>query len=166
MTVLDYERPERQSTSFASLLGCFGWAIFLGMSWTWCIGMFLPVLLVRDYGEWGWIVFAIPNVIGAVAVGFLNRTAEQSRATVVAHRSMMVAFSAVTATFQIFFAWWIFTRISPDPPDFIKAMFAFVFFGVAFPLGKNISLGTIVATFVLLVSIGCIIQLHRTGQLG
>ena len=23
-----------------------GWAIFLGMSWTWCIGMFLPVLLV------------------------------------------------------------------------------------------------------------------------
>ncbi|HTL30770.1 MAG TPA: hypothetical protein VL282_16180, partial [Tepidisphaeraceae bacterium] len=35
-----------------------GWAIYLGMSWTWCIGMFLPVLLVRDYGFWGWLVFA------------------------------------------------------------------------------------------------------------
>src|SRR4051812_22981962 len=41
------------------------WAIFLGVSWTWVIGMFLPVLLVRDYGLLGWVVFAIPNVIGA-----------------------------------------------------------------------------------------------------
>ena len=44
------------------------WALFLGVSWTWVIGMFLPVLLVRDYGMLGWIVFAVPNVVGAAAM--------------------------------------------------------------------------------------------------
>ena len=31
-----------------------GLAIYLGISWTWCIGMFLPVLLGADYGFWAW----------------------------------------------------------------------------------------------------------------
>ena len=43
------------------------WAIYLGASWTWCIGMFLPVLLVREYGAWAWVVFAVPNVISCAA---------------------------------------------------------------------------------------------------
>jgi hypothetical protein len=47
-----------------------GWANYLGMSWTWCIGMFLPVLLVRDYGIGAWWIFAIPNVVGAAAMGW------------------------------------------------------------------------------------------------
>ena len=42
----------------------FLWAFFLACSWTWCVGMFLPVLLVRNWGIWGWVVFAVPNVIG------------------------------------------------------------------------------------------------------
>lgn len=29
------------------------WALFLASSWTWCIGMFLPVLLMRDAGWMG-----------------------------------------------------------------------------------------------------------------
>ena len=32
------------------------WAVYLGVSWTWCIGMFLPVLIMRDYGIAGWLV--------------------------------------------------------------------------------------------------------------
>ena len=40
------------------------WGIFLGVSWTWCIGMFLPVLLLRDLGPGAFVVFAVPNVIG------------------------------------------------------------------------------------------------------
>ena len=55
-----------------------GWAAYLACSWTWCIGMFLPVLLVRDYGVWGWIVFAVPNVLGAAAMGWVLRSAEVS----------------------------------------------------------------------------------------
>lgn len=48
-----------------------GWAAYLACSWTWCIGMFLPVLLVRDYGVWGFVVFAVPNVVGAGAMGWV-----------------------------------------------------------------------------------------------
>src|SRR5437016_4359730 len=84
------------------------WAIYLAMSWTWCIGIFLPVLLVRDFGIWGWIVFAIPNVLGAAAVGWIYRSAEQSRQTLEAHATAITAFSLVTASFQIFFAMWAF----------------------------------------------------------
>ena len=47
------------------------WACFLGCSWTWVIGMFFPVLLLRDYGFMGWVVFAIPNVVGAAAMGWV-----------------------------------------------------------------------------------------------
>ncbi|MDB5302268.1 MAG: hypothetical protein JWO87_3931, partial [Phycisphaerales bacterium] len=50
-----------------SRLFALGWGAFLACSWTWCIGMFLPVLLVRDFGEMGWLVFAAPNVVGAAA---------------------------------------------------------------------------------------------------
>lgn len=85
-----------------------GWAVFLASSWTWCIGMFLPVLLVRDYGIWGWVVFAIPNVIGAAAMGWTVRDAEASRRLVAAHRPAVVAFAIVTIAFQVFFGAWYF----------------------------------------------------------
>jgi hypothetical protein len=161
MTVLNYEPATQNGSGLARVLRILGWAIFLGMSWTWCIGMFLPVLLVRDYGIWGWIVFAIPNVIGAVAVGFINRTAEQSRETVIAHRPMMLVFSAVTATFQIFFAWWMFDQISSVPRLYLIVMFAFALIAVALPLSRSPSIGTVVATLVFLVSIICIIAYGR-----
>ena len=61
------------------------WAIYLASSWTWCIGMFLPVLLVRDYGIWGWIVFAVPNVLGAAAMGWVLRSRSSSRHILIAH---------------------------------------------------------------------------------
>ena len=73
-----------------------GWACYLGSSWTWVIGMFLPVLLVRDYGVAGWWAFAIPNVIGAAAVGFIWKSATASRRAVRDHRVAMVMFSLVT----------------------------------------------------------------------
>jgi hypothetical protein len=81
-----------------------GWAAFLGASWTWCIGMFLPVLLVRDYGLWGWVVFAVPNVLGAAAMGWLIRSPEGSREITSAHREACRLFSAVTIAFHLYFA--------------------------------------------------------------
>ena len=84
------------------------WAVFLASSWTWCIGMYLPVLLVRDYGIWGWVVFAIPNVIGAAAMGWTVRDADASRQLVGAHRMAMSAFAVVTVAFQLFFGAWFF----------------------------------------------------------
>lgn len=83
-----------------------GWAIFLGMSWTWCIGMFLPVILVREFGNLGWLVFAIPNVIGAAAMGWVITSPQASLALVQRHRGACVAFSLITIAFHLFFAEW------------------------------------------------------------
>src|SRR5688572_14414344 len=88
-----------------------GWAIFLGMSWTWCIGMFLPVLLVRDYGIWGWVVFAIPNVIGAAAMGWTVRDRDQSVRQTQAHAVAMTMFSIVTIVFQFYFGAWYLSEL-------------------------------------------------------
>jgi len=67
--------------------------------------MFLPVLLMRDYGLWGFVVFAVPNVIGAGAMGWVLRNREQSLRVLTAHKLMVSSFSAVTAAFHI----WLFT---------------------------------------------------------
>ena len=83
------------------------WAVYLGTSWTWCIGMFLPVILVREMGLWGWIVFAIPNVVGAAAMGWVLRTADASERLVRDHRPACIAFSAVTVAFHVFFLGWL-----------------------------------------------------------
>jgi hypothetical protein len=87
------------------------WAVFLGASWTWVIGMFLPVLLVRDYGVWGWIVFALPNVLGAAAMGWALRDADASGAFVRRHAPACYAFSLVTVAFHVCFAMWMINRL-------------------------------------------------------
>jgi hypothetical protein len=88
------------------------WAVFLATSWTWCIGMFLPVLLIHDFGFAGWLVFAIPNVIGAAAMGWIIRSQEQSRQMVRDHRAASVAFSLVTILFHLFFVAWVLVQLT------------------------------------------------------
>ncbi|MGN6627890.1 MAG: hypothetical protein ACTHLN_14830 [Tepidisphaeraceae bacterium] len=87
------------------------WAGYLGASWTWCIGMFLPVLLVRDYGPWAWVVFALPNCIGAAAMGWVMHSREQSERYTERHAFACQLFSLVTIAFQLFFAMWMFPRL-------------------------------------------------------
>jgi len=65
------------------------------------------VLLVRDYGIWAWAAFAVPNMIGAGAVGWLVRDAAASRRLVRSHLPAFIAFSWVTIAFQVFFVVWI-----------------------------------------------------------
>lgn len=81
-----------------------GWAAYLACSWTWCIGMFLPVLLVRDFGILGFVVFAVPNVVGAAAMGWVLRRESQSRTITAQHAQACAWFSVVTIAFQLFFA--------------------------------------------------------------
>ena len=90
-----------------------GWAAYLGCSWTWCIGMFLPVLLVRDFGLLGFVVFAVPNVIGAAAMGWVIRTREQSHELVSTHRCAVSTFSYVTLAFHAFFLGWLTWLLAP-----------------------------------------------------
>jgi len=58
--------------------------------------MFLPVLLIRDLGFVGWVIFAIPNVIGAALVGFVWKSPEHSTLATTQHRGAMQWFSIAT----------------------------------------------------------------------
>ena len=100
------------------------WGVYLGVSWTWCIGMFLPILLLRDYGLAGYVVFALPNVVGAAAMGWVLRTREASAALVHRHARAMGVFSAVTIAFHFYFLFWLLglverinDRASVSTPD-------------------------------------------------
>lgn len=82
------------------------WAAYLACSWTWCIGMFLPVLLVRDFGTPAFWVFAVPNVLGAAALGWvLSR--RSSAELVRVHAPAMRLFSLVTVAFHLVFLAWL-----------------------------------------------------------
>jgi hypothetical protein len=101
-----------------------GWANYLGMSWTWCIGMFLPVLLLRDLGAGGFWIFAIPNICGAAAMGWILRDAGQSRKMVQKHAGACALFSVVTIAFHVFFATWMIRRLAgPDAGAAIAVVF-------------------------------------------
>ena len=90
-----------------------GWACFLAASWTWCIGMYLPVLLVRDFGAMGWVVFAVPNVLGAAAMAWVLARPRLSGELVEAHRPAMIAFSLLTIAYQAFFMGWVSILMEP-----------------------------------------------------
>lgn len=99
-------------TPRGSLLRTIGWAAYLACSWTWCIGMFLPVLLLRDYGPWSFLAFAAPNIIGAAAVGWVL-TAARAREVVAKHKVAIAVFTGVTIAFQMAFValalnWFVF----------------------------------------------------------
>lgn len=85
-----------------------GWAAWLAVSWTWCIGMFLPVLLLRDHGPGGWLAFALPNVLGAGAMGWvLSRDGSRDLCRI--HGGAMAAFTGVTLGFHVVFLGWMAT---------------------------------------------------------
>ena len=88
-------------------LRTLSWANYLGMSWTWCVGMFLPVILYREFGFDAWLAITIPNVIGAASVGFTFARPGKSEAVVARHREAFVAFSAITLAYHAFFLFWL-----------------------------------------------------------
>lgn len=105
---------------FGGIAATLGWGAYCACSWTWCIGMFLPIILLGRFGWTGFWAFAIPNLIGCVAFGYYF-TAERSRHFATAHAGPIRAFSLVTIAFQIFFVGWstgsfVFaTELAGDP---------------------------------------------------
>lgn len=65
--------------------------------------MFLPALLVRDFGVWGFVVFAVPNVVGAAAMGWVLTGRHQPKALIEKHQGAVRAFAIVTVVFQAYF---------------------------------------------------------------
>jgi hypothetical protein len=126
-----------------------GWGAFLGASWTWVIGMYLPVILVREFGLWGWIVFALPNVIGAAAMGAVLLNADRSRKLLSQHAPMATAFSIVTIAFHVFFVGWMLVQLLD-----VYATAAFLGAAILFALGGR-RRDLWLAAIVLLVSVVC-----------
>lgn len=79
---------------------------FLACSWTWCIGMFLPALLVADFGVAGWFIFAVPNILGAMAMGLALRGRGAAARLRSEHAWAGAVFSSVTLAFHAFFVAW------------------------------------------------------------
>ncbi len=92
-----------------TILGGFA----LATSWTWCIGMFAPVLIGSLFGWPGVLAFAIPNVLGCALFGYL-RSAERSRAETRDHALAMAIFSGATVAYQVFFAGFLWGRPVAD----------------------------------------------------
>ncbi len=75
--------------------------------------MYLPALLVRDYGIAGFLIFAVPNVIGAAAMGWVLSRKEAARRLVEKHRLACLAFSIVTVAFHAYFITWLARSMGP-----------------------------------------------------
>ncbi|MEQ8769966.1 MAG: hypothetical protein RIB60_05600 [Phycisphaerales bacterium] len=89
-------------------LAALPWALYLACSWTWCIGMFLPTLLVRDAGKLGFVVFIVPNAIGAGLVGWV--LAGRARAFFESKRPLILWFTAATIAFHGYWIVWRFAE--------------------------------------------------------
>ena len=82
------------------------WGLFCTSSWTWCIGMYLPFVMMRLWGWPGFWAFFVPNVLGCAAFGFVL-DAGRSRALAARLGWTCALFSAVTVAFQCYFAGWV-----------------------------------------------------------
>lgn len=95
-----------------------GWGVFCACSWTWCIGMFLPVVMLGRFGWPGFLVFAIPNVIGCAAFGYVVAQRDRSIELVRSHTLAMRLFSLATIAYHVFFIGFISWLLLPLPDEY------------------------------------------------
>ena len=140
------------------------WGAYLACSWTWCIGLFLPVLLLRDMGWPGFWIFAIPNVIGAAAMGWFIKTRSGSVHFVETHARAIWWFSAVTLAFHLYWILWL-TSFIPSflcmPTRYLAGSLGFVGLfsltsSLTIRLGKAPQTGFVLLVLSLCVLIGTI----------
>lgn len=86
-------------------------AVFVACSWTWVIGMWLPVYLIGDFGVAGWVVFAVPNILGAASVGWAFAQRNRAESFLASHGRAVWWFSAVTILFHLVFAGWLAVEV-------------------------------------------------------
>lgn len=79
-----------------------GWGLYLASSWTWCIGMFLPIVLLRWWGWPGFLAFAVPNVIGCSLFGYVL-SPDSSVRFMKRFRPWIMVFAAATIAYQMWF---------------------------------------------------------------
>jgi hypothetical protein len=77
--------------------------------------MYLPVILIRELGGWGLLAFAIPNVLGAAAFGYVLRGRAGSVRVLERHRPAARWFSITAIAFHAYFVAYLTTLLAPSP---------------------------------------------------
>lgn len=144
----------------------FGWGVYCACSWTWCIGMFLPVVLIHRFGWAGFLAFAVPNVIGCTLFGYLVHNAQRSFMMVRTHGRVMAAFSSITILYHMFFVGLIMSLMLNDAHinPIIVAFVAACVLGLALlasSLPSNVWPGLAVAVYI----VSLILLITRFDQL-
>lgn len=140
------------------------WGVFLGISWTWVIGMWLPVVLISDFGSSAFLIFAIPNCLGAAAMGYVLRTPEDSARFVSRHRAACKLFSQVTLAFQFYvlasmMPWIDSSNNASAPEDITRSLCVIAPFMLALVAGakrfRRSVASTSLAFIIFIVSLVC-----------
>ena len=84
-------------------LRSIGWSLYAASSWTWCIGLFLPAILLQWFGWPGFLMIAIPNCIGAAAMGLFLGSPGASRRFCTRHHTAIGSFVGLTIAFHLIF---------------------------------------------------------------
>ncbi|QYU69317.1 hypothetical protein J4558_04010 [Leptolyngbya sp. 15MV] len=142
-----------------------GHAIFLGCSWTWCIGMFLPILLWRDFGPWALAVFAIPNIVGAAAMGAVLSSPDQARWILRHHAAAIGVFRVSTVLFHYVFAFWLAHSMGVPQTQLIFGAVAFVLLTELFRSALRLSQAS-ASLVVWLTSLAVGVILAVSGNIG
>ena len=111
--------------------------------------MYLPVLMVRDFGPPGWFVFAIPNVIGAAAMGWVLNRPGAAASISRQHWPAAVGFSILTILFHAFFVGWLIRSLIGDAAEFIVAGAATAFY----LFGRRGNRDLLTASILLVISL-------------
>jgi hypothetical protein len=103
--------------------------------------MFLPILLMRDMGWAGFLIFAIPNIVGAASMGWVLKSRTDSERFVEKHSNAIWLFSAVTIAFHLFWLLWLghfvrYTLYMPAPAYQISLGIALAF-ALVLTLGRR-----------------------------
>ncbi|MDP7029012.1 MAG: hypothetical protein QF733_02185 [Phycisphaerales bacterium] len=99
------------------LIRSLGWSFYAASSWTWCIGLFLPTILMQWFGWTGFLLIAIPNCVGAAAMGLLLGSPGASRRFCRRHPAAIAAFIDVTIAFHLFFLFMAGLWLAPEGGD-------------------------------------------------
>lgn len=109
--------------------------------------MFLPTILLRQFGWWGLIAFAVPNVIGCTAFGYVL-TKKKSEDLTRNHISAMRCFSYIVIAYHMFFIPFFIATAKVPLPDFL-------------PQGYETSFAVILAGIVLAAAYAIILLPKR-----
>jgi hypothetical protein len=112
--------------------------------------MFLPVLMLREFGMGAFALFALPNVLGAAAMAWVLAHPRDSAALVERHRAACQAFSLVTILFHLYFAGWMIHLLAGLWPAIATVLLAGVIWWVGhLPRpGRRIDLPVAVGVFI------------------